>query len=91
MARPRVDSRLQNIEAGIDEIKSKLGEITPYYLNKKLILSLDERWQEYFVSKNKNFKVVIKENRLMLIGPKVSRLDPTTKSTASKQEISDFD
>ena len=68
-----------------------LGEITPYSLNKKLILSLDERWQEYFVSKNKNFQVVINDNRIMLIGPKVSQLDPTTKSTATKQEISDFD
>ena len=69
----------------------ELGEITPYQFNKKLIIPLDERWENYFTSKNKNFKVVIKENRLMLIGPKVSRLDPTTKSTASKQEISDFD
>ena len=91
MARPKVDSRLKNIESGIDEIKSKLGEITPYSLNKKLILSLDERWQEYFISKNKNFQVVINENRIMLIGPKVSSVDPTTKSPATKQETSDFD
>ncbi len=70
---------------------TKLGEITPYPFNKKLIISLDERWQEYFVSKNKNFKVVINGNRIMLIGPKVSQLDPTTKSPATKQETSDFD
>jgi len=69
----------------------ELGEITPYPLNKKLILSLDVRWQEYFVSKNKNFKVVINDNRIMLIGPKVSQLDPTTKSPATKQETSEFD
>jgi len=29
MARPKVDSRLQNIESGIDEIKSKLCEMSP--------------------------------------------------------------
>ncbi len=63
----------------------ELGEITPYQFNKKLILSLDERWENYFTSKNKNFKVVINDNRIMLIGPKVSQLDPTTKSPATKQ------
>jgi len=68
-----------------------LGEITPYHFNKKLIISLDERWQEYFVSKNKNFKVVINDNKIMLIGPKVSSQDPTTTSPATKQETSDFD
>jgi len=28
MARPKVDSRLQNIESGIDEIKNKLCEMS---------------------------------------------------------------
>jgi len=69
----------------------KLGEITPYHFNKKLIISLDERWSEYFTSKNETFQVVINNNKLMLIGPKISSQDPTTKSTVSKQEISDFD
>jgi len=69
----------------------ELGEITPYQFNKKLILSLDERWINYFTSKNKNFKVVINNNRIMLIGPKVSSVDPTTKSPATKQETSEFD
>ena len=71
-------------------IFSNLGEITPYYINKKMILALDERWKNYFDSKNLNFQVVINNEKLMLIGPKVSRLDPTTKPTAIKQEISDF-
>jgi len=71
--------------------QTELGEITPYSLNKKLILSIDGRWENYFISKNKNFKVVINDSRIMLIGPKVSRLDPTTKSPATKQEASDFD
>jgi len=65
-----------------------LGEITPYRLNKKMIIALDEAWMDYFVSKNSNFQVVINDEKIMLIGPKVSRLDPTTKSTAIKQEIS---
>ena len=68
-----------------------LGEVAPYTLNKKLIISLDERWENYFTSKNKNFKVVINDSRIMLIGPKVSQLDPTTKSPATNQETSDFD
>lgn len=69
----------------------ELGEITPYHFGKKLMIALDERWSEYFNSKNETFKVVINNNKLMLIGPKVSQLSPTTKSAATKQEISDFD
>ncbi|MCH8916076.1 MAG: hypothetical protein IIA82_09595 [Thaumarchaeota archaeon] len=65
----------------------ELGEITPCHFGKKLVISLDERWSEYLTAKNENFKVVIKDNKLMLIG----QLSPTTKSTDSKQEISDFD
>ena len=65
----------------------ELGEITPYHFGKKLVISLDERWSEYLTAKNENFKVVIKDNKLMLIG----QLSPITKSTVAKQEISDFD
>jgi len=65
----------------------ELGELTPYHFGKKLVIPLDERWSEYLTAKNENFKVVIKDNKLMLIG----QLGPTTKSTATKQEISDFD
>jgi len=65
----------------------ELGEIRPYHFGKKLVLGLDERWYEYFSAKNENFKVVIKDNKLMLIG----QLSPITKSAATKQEISDFD
>jgi len=63
----------------------ELGEVTPYSLNKKLILSLDERWENYFTSKNKNFKVVINDNRIMLIGPKISSQDPTTNENQPKE------
>jgi len=68
----------------------ELGEITPYHLNKKIIFALDEGWLDHFVSKNSNFQIVINDGKIMLIGPKVSWLDPTTKPTASKQEISNF-
>jgi len=68
-----------------------LGEITPYHFGKKLMIGLDERWQDYFSSKNNSFKVVINDNKIMLIGPKVSHQSPTTKSTSTKQEISNFD
>ena len=68
----------------------ELGEITPYHFGKKLMISLDERWLEYFNSKNISFKVIISNNKLILVGPKVSAQD-TTKSTKMTQEISDFD
>ena len=67
----------------------ELGEITPYHFSKKLIIALDERWSEYFNSKNETFQVVINNNKIMLIGPKVSHPSPTTKSP--DKEISDFD
>ena len=69
--------------AGIIE----LGKITPYHFGKKLVISLDERWSEYFNSKNETFKVIISNNKLILVGPKVSIQD-TTKSPA--KEISNF-
>ena len=58
----------------------ELGEITPYHIGKKLVISLDERWSEYLTAKNENFKVVIKDNKLMLI----VQLSPTTKSSTAK-------
>ena len=63
----------------------ELGEIEPYHFGKKLVISLDERWSEYFTSKNETFKVIISNNKLILVGPKVSG---PTKSTA--KEISNF-
>ena len=62
----------------------KLGEIKPFIINKKAILSLDERWLNYFDSEQ-NFQVVINDNRIKLIGPIVQ--DPTTihdQSTAKE-------
>lgn len=53
------------------------------------MIALDERWSEYFNSKNETFQVVINNNKIMLIGPKVSQPSPTTKSP--DKEISDFD
>jgi len=61
-----------------------LGEISPFELDKKLVLSLDKRWKNYFDSKVK-FKVVINENKIMLIGPTVNR-DPTTDSHKPNEE-----
>ena len=65
----------------------ELAEIQTYRFGKKMIFSLDERWSEYFNSKNISFKVIISNNKLILVGPKVL-LQDTTKSTAKK--ISNF-
>jgi len=64
-----------------------LGEIKPFIIKKKAILSLDERWLNYFDSEQ-NFKVVINDNKIMLIGPRIVQ-DPTTKKpTPAKMEVS---
>ena len=59
----------------------KLGEIKPYRINKKAILALDERWLNYFDSEQ-NFQVVINDNKIMLIGPRIVH-DPTTNDDQS--------
>ncbi len=58
-----------------------LGEIKPFIINKKAILSLDERWLNYFDSES-IFKVVINDNKIMLIGPRIVH-DPTTNNDQS--------
>ena len=69
----------------------ELAEIQTYRFGKKMIFSLDERWSEYFNSKNISFKVVINNNKLMLIGPRISHQEPTTKSTSDKEMTSKID
>ena len=59
----------------------KLGEIKPFIINNKAILSLDERWLNYFDSES-NFQVVINDNKIMLIGPRIVH-DPTTNHDQS--------
>ncbi len=69
-----------------------LGEISPYHLNKKLIIALDERWRKYFVSKNEKFQVLINDDdKIVLIGPKVSTLDPTTNENQPTEADYDSD
>ena len=68
----------------------ELGEITPYHFGKKLMIALDERWSEYFTSKNDTFKVVISNNKIMLIGPRISHQGPTTNSPTTKEMTSNF-
>ena len=58
-----------------------LGEISPFELDKKLVLSLDKRWKNYFDSES-NFQVVINDNKIMLIGPRIVQ-DPTTNHNQS--------
>ena len=62
-------------------MNKKLGEIKPFIINKKAILALDERWLNYFDSEQ-NFQVVINDNKIMLIGPRIVQ-DPTTNHNQS--------
>ena len=69
-----------------------LGNITPLYFGKRLILAMDERWKDHFVDEL-SFKVVINnDDKIMLIGPKISQdAGPITKPTVDTQEISTND
>ena len=68
-------------------MNKKLGEIKPFIINKKAILSLDERWLNYFDSES-NFKVVINDNKIMLIGPRIVQ-NPTTNHNQSTMKETD--
>ncbi len=64
----------------------KLGEIKPYRISKKAILALDERWLNYFDSEQ-NFKVVINDNKIMLIGPRIVQSPTTNDNQSTTNEI----
>ena len=64
-----------------------LGEIKSFSMNKKIILALDERWLDYFNSKNPSFKAIIQNEKLILVGPKVNRSGPTSNPTSNEVDI----
>ena len=63
-----------------------LGEIKPFIINKKAILSLDEHWLNYFDSES-IFKVVINDNKIMLIGPRIVQNPTTNHNQSTTKEI----
>ncbi len=63
-----------------------LGEISPFELDKKLVLALDERWLSYFDSEQ-NFQVVINDNKIMLIGPRIVQNPTTNHNQSTAREI----
>ena len=67
-------------------MNKKLGEIKPFIINKKAILSLDERWLNYFDSES-NFQVVINDNKIMLIGPRIVQNPTTNHNQSTAREI----
>jgi len=68
-------------------MKEELGEIKSILMNKKIILGIDERWLDYFNSKNPSFKAVIQNEKLILVGPKVNRSGPTSNPTTNEVDI----
>jgi len=62
----------------------ELGEIKSFSMNKKIILALDERWLDYFNSKNPSFKATIQNGKYVLVGPKVNRSGPTSNPTSNE-------
>ena len=60
--------------------KSDFAELIPFKFNDKLIISLDSRWLNYFFDDNVKFSASIKNDNLVLVGPKVS-IKPTKQNT----------
>jgi len=68
------------------KMNKKLGEIKAFKINKKLVLSLDERWLNYFDS-DQDFQVVINDNKIMLIGPRIVQSPTTNHDQSTAKEI----
>jgi len=68
------------------KMNKKLGEIKSFIINKKVILSLDERWLNYFDSEQ-NFQVVINDDKIMLVGPRIVQNPTTNHDQSTKKEI----
>ena len=71
------------------KMEDELGEIKPFYFEKKLIFAIDERWSGYFNSKNPIFKAVIQNGKYVLVGPKVNRSGPTSNPLLSEVDTSE--
>ena len=67
----------------------ELGEIKSFSMNKKIILALDERWLDYFNSKNPSFKATIQNGKYVLVGPKVNRSGPTSNPLLNEVDTSE--
>ncbi len=65
------------------QIQDELSEIKPLVINKKMILGIDERWMDCFDNENPTFKVCIQNQRLVIVGPKVNNLGPTSSHTTN--------
>ena len=66
-----------------------LGEIKSFSMNKKIILAIDERWLDYFNSKNPSFKATIQNGKYVLVGPKVNRIGPTSSHSINEVDTSE--
>ena len=71
------------------KLEKELGELKPFYFDKKLILAIDERWSGYFNSENPTFKAVIQNGKYILVGPKVNRSGPTSNPLLSEVDNSE--
>jgi len=66
-------------------MQEELGEIPSYTFMNRIIVSLDERWKDYFNLKEPiTFKAVIENGRYILIGPKLNRSGPTSNHTTNE-------
>jgi len=63
-----------------------LGVVKGFIINKKIVLSLDERWLSYFDSEQ-NFQVVINDNKIMLVGPTLTKEPTTNHNQSTTKEI----
>jgi len=60
-----------------------LGEIQFFQMNKRIILSIDERWLSYFVTDVK-FNAIIEDNKLKIVGPEITTR-PTVNQTVQSE------
>jgi len=70
-------------------IETELGSLPSHFFKGKLLIAIEEKWNNFFVSEEITFEVRIDKNKnFVLVGPQV-RLQPTKQNPGSKEVSND--
>jgi len=65
----------------------RLAELIPLRFQDRLIISMDDRWLDYFDKKDFKFTLSIQNENLVLVGPKVKSRPTKMKHPINNEEI----
>lgn len=68
-----------------------LGEINYLEFDRKIILSIDQKWLEYFNTNHPKFHSIIKDGKYMLVGPDISVRPAKQNITEQNRNVSSYE